>query len=79
MCFRKTLVVSDFNEKVAQNVAQATMSYYVSKDFLRLHFAVDDALSISEYYLENGRMHKYCIKAMAVKISILILFRFCLL
>ena len=53
MCFRKTLVVSDFIEKVAQNVAQATMSYYVSKDFLRLHFAVDDALSISEYYLEK--------------------------
>ena len=28
----------------------------MSKDFLRLHFAVDQVLSISGYDLENGRM-----------------------
>ena len=28
----------------------------MSKDFLCLHFAVDQVLSISGYYLENGRV-----------------------
>ena len=32
------------------------MQYHVSKDFLRLIFAVDQVLSISGYDLENGRM-----------------------
>ena len=53
-----------------------------SKDFLSLHFAVGQVLSISGYDLENGKMpckQKYCIKNMTVKIPILILFRFCLL
>ena len=30
------------------------MYYYVSKEFLRLHFAVDHVLSIPEYDSENG-------------------------
>ena len=54
----------------------------MSKDFLPLRFAVGQVLSISGYDLENVRMlckQKYCIKIMSVKISILILFRFCLL
>ena len=55
---------------------------HMSTDFLPLHFAVGQVLSISGYDLENGRMpckQKYCIKNMTVKIPILILFRFCLL
>ena len=54
----------------------------MSKDFLPLHFAVGHLLSISAYNLENGRMsckQKYRLKNMAVKIPLLILFRFCLL
>ena len=53
----------------------------MSKDFLYLHFAVDQVLSVSGYDLGNGRMackQKYWIKNMAVKLPILILFRFCL-
>ena len=37
----------------------------MSKDFIHLHFAVDQVLSISGYDLENGRMacnQKYWIK-----------------
>ena len=58
-----------------------TKRCHVSKDFLPPHFAVGQLLSVSGD-LENGRMpckQKYCIKNMAVKIPILILFRFCLL
>ena len=54
----------------------------MSKDFPRLHFAVDQVLSISGYDLENRTMlpkQKYYIKNVAVKILILILFHFCLL
>ena len=46
------------------------------------HFAVGQVLWISGYDFENGRMpckQKYCMKNMAVKISILILFRLRLL
>ena len=55
---------------------------HVSKYFFPLHFAVSLVLSIPGYDLGNGRIlckQKYCIKNMAVKISILILFCFCLL
>ena len=41
MPFGKTLVAFDFDEKFTQSVAQITMLYHVSEDFLRLHFAVD--------------------------------------
>ena len=41
ICFGKTLVAFDFDEKFTQSVAQITMLYHVSKDFLRLHFALD--------------------------------------
>ena len=54
----------------------------MSKDFICLHFAVGELLSISGCDLENERMpfkQKYCIKDMAVKIPILILLCFCLL
>ena len=81
-CFGKTLIAFDLYEKLTKSVAQVTIQYHVSKDFLPLHFAVGQVLSISGYDLENGRMpckQKYCIKNMAVKIPILILFRFCLL
>ena len=40
-CFGKTLVAFDFDEKFTQSVAQITMLYHMSEDFLRLHFAVD--------------------------------------
>ena len=49
------------------------------KDFLWIHFEVDQVLSISGYDLENGRMlckQKYGIKNMVVKILIFILFCF---
>ena len=41
ICFEKTLVAFDFDEKFTQSVAQITMLYHVLKDFLRLHFALD--------------------------------------
>ena len=56
ICFEKILVPFDFDEKHTQSVAQITMWYHVSKDFLRLHFAVDQVLSILAYDLENRRM-----------------------
>ena len=40
-CFRETLVVFDFHEKFTQSIAQITMIYHESKDFLYLHFALD--------------------------------------
>ena len=63
---------------------RCTNNYVISrvKYFLRLHFAVDEVLSISGNDLENGRMprkEKYEVKNVAVKIPTLILFRFCLL
>ena len=63
---------------------RCTSNYVISrvKRPFPLHFAVSQVLSILGYDLENGRMpckQKYCIKNMAVKIPILILFRFCLL
>ena len=65
-------------------IKRCTSNYVISrvKDILPLHFAVGQVLSISGYDLENGRMlckQKYWIKNMAIKIPILILFRFCLL
>ena len=50
---------------------------FVLKDFVRLHFTVDQMLSISEYDWENGRIRVS--KTMPLEIVILILFRFCLL
>ena len=47
-------IVFDFDEKLTQSVAQVTMYYHVSKDFLPLYFAVDLVLLISGYDLENG-------------------------
>ena len=41
ICFKKTLVAFDFDEKFTQSVVQITMLYQVSEDFLRLPFAVD--------------------------------------
>ena len=83
ICFGKALVAFNFNEKLTQSLAQITVQYPVSKDFLSLYFAVDQVLSISGYDLENGRMlcckQKYWIKNTAVKIPILNLFHFCLL
>ena len=46
----------DFDQKLTQNVTKITMQCHVSKKFLRLYFAVDYLLSVSEYDLENGRM-----------------------
>ena len=53
-CVGKTLIAFDFDEKLKQGDAQVTMWYHVSKDFLPLHFAVGQVLSISGYNLENG-------------------------
>ena len=55
-CFGKTLVDFNFDEKLKQSIVQITMLYHVSKDFLCLHFVVDQVLSISVYDLENGKM-----------------------
>ena len=90
ICFEKILVGFDFDLKLTQNVAQITMYCHVSKEFLRLHFVVDQVLSISGYDLKNRRMlsisgydlknrrmlckQKYWIKNMTVKILILIFF-----
>ena len=54
ICVGKTLIAFDFDEKLKQGDAQVTMWYHVSKDFLPLHFAVGQVLSISGYNLENG-------------------------
>ena len=57
-------------------------SNYLTSHVKRLYFAIGWVLSVSGYDLENGRMpckQKCYIKNMAVKIPILILFRFCLL
>ena len=56
ICFEKILVGFDFDLKLTQNVAQITMYCHVSKEFLRLHFVVDQVLSISGYDLKNRRM-----------------------
>ena len=69
--FGKKLIAFDFDENLTQSVAQVTIWYHVSKDFLPLHFAVSQVLSVSEYDLKNGRMlckQKYYIKNMAVRI-----------
>ena len=82
ICFEKTLIAFYFDKRLTPSVAEVTMQYHVSKDFLPLHFAVDQLLSISGYDLENGRMpckQIYCIRNMTMKIPILILFRSCLL
>ena len=55
ICFGKTLVAIDFDEKLTQSVAQI-IKYHVSKDFLSLYFAVGQGLAVSRYDLENGRM-----------------------
>ena len=47
--FWKTLIAFNFDE----SVAQVTMQHHVSKDFLPLHFAVGQVLSISGYDLET--------------------------
>ena len=65
---RKKLVAFDFDEKITQSVTQITMQYHVSKDFFRLHFAVDQVLSISGHDLEKVRMlckQNYLIKNVA--------------
>ena len=56
ICFGKTLVAFDFDEKLTQSIAQITMQCHVSKNFLRLRSAVDQVPSISGFDLENGRM-----------------------
>ena len=81
ICFGKTLVVIDFDEKVTETVAQI-IKYHMSKYFLSQHFAVGQGLSVSAYDLENGKMackEKCWIKNMVVKIPVLVLFRVCLL
>ena len=37
-------IVFHFDEKLTHSVAQVAMYYYVSKDFLLLHFAVGQVL-----------------------------------
>ena len=41
MCFWKALVDFDFDEKLTQSIAQITVLYQMSEDFLPLPFAVD--------------------------------------
>ena len=47
ICFGETLAAFDFDEKFTQSVAQITMLYHVSKDFLRLHLALDQFKGIT--------------------------------
>ena len=51
-CSRKILVAFDFDEKLAQ----ITMWYHISKDFLCLGSAVDQVLLFSGHDLGSGRM-----------------------
>ena len=41
ICFGKTVVAFDIDEKLTQSVSQVTIYYHVSEDFLCLHFTVD--------------------------------------
>ena len=64
-------LLSNFYEKLTQNVAQITMKCHTSKDFLCVHFEVDHVISISKYDLENLRMlcqQKYWMKNIVVNI-----------
>ena len=63
ICFGETLVAFDFEEKFTQNVAQITILYLESKDFLHMHFVLDQT-----WKWKNTVMKKYWIKNMAVKI-----------
>ena len=49
ICFGKTLVAFVFDEKLMES----NYVYYVSKDFLPLHVAVGQVLSISGYELQS--------------------------
>ena len=67
-CFGKILTGFNFNKK---NYAKRCRRNHVIsrvKDFLPLHFAVDQVLSISGYDLECKQ--KYCIKNMTVNIPV---------
>ena len=64
-------LLSNFYEKLTQNVAQITMKCHTSKDFLCVHFEADHVISISKYDLENLRMlcqQKYWMKNIVVNI-----------
>ena len=52
--FGKILVAFNFDEKLTQSIAQVTMQYHVSKDFLHLQFVVDQVFQFQD--MENGRM-----------------------
>ena len=48
--FRKTLVAFDFDQKLTQKVAQRTMQYNLSKDFLNLHLDWSSAFNFRIWY-----------------------------
>ena len=72
ICFGKTIVAFDFDEKFTQSVAQIPMLYTCQKTF----FACTLRLINLRTWLGNGRMQckqKCSIKTMAVKVLSLIL------
>ena len=63
ICFGKTLIALDFDEKLSQSIAQ--LCNIMCQKTLPLYFVVGQVLSISGCDLENGRMlckQKSCIK-----------------
>ena len=47
ICFGETLVAFNYDEKFAQSVVQITILYHKLKDFLYLHFALDQFQSMT--------------------------------
>ena len=68
--FGKILISFDFDEKLAQSVAQVTLQYVM---YQKPALATGQVLSISKYDLENGRMQckqKYWKKNIVVKVPV---------
>ena len=79
-CFRKTLIALDFDEKLTQCVAQITIK--CQKTFFSCTLRLVRCFQFQGmiWKTEACRIkQKYCIKNIAVKIPILILFRICLI
>ena len=47
ICFGETLVAFNSDEKFAQSIAQMTILYHKLKNFLHLHFALDQFQSMT--------------------------------
>ena len=65
--FWRNISTFDFDEKLTQSVAQIAMLYHESKDFLHLHFALNQFQGMA-WKWKNAYKEKCWIKNMAVKI-----------